>query len=78
MTNWGTTTNPGHGANLVRMQNEPPVDDTSDEPNTPSVDELQGRLDDIDAAMQLLQSGELDAADAAIGNLERRVGLSSD
>ena len=60
------------------MQNEPPVDDTLDEPETPSVDELQGRLDDIDAAMQLLQSGELDAADAAIGNLERRVGLASD
>ena len=60
------------------MHNEPPVDDPPDEADTPSVDELQARLDDIDAAMQLLQSGELDAADAAIGHLERRVGLASD
>ncbi len=60
------------------MHDEPLTDAPDDQPDTPSVDELQARLDDIDAAMQLLQSGELDAADAAIGSLERRVGLASD
>ena len=59
------------------MQIEPPAADPGND-TTPSVDELQARLDDIDAAMQLLQSGELDAADAAIESLERRVGLASD
>jgi len=61
------------------MQNEPPTGEPAgDQSETPSVDELQARLDEIDAAMQLLQSGELDAADAAIDSLERRVGFASD
>lgn len=49
---------------------------TSDEP--PSVDELELRMNDVDAAMQLLQNGELDAAEAAIAALEQRIGRRSD
>lgn len=52
---------------------EPP---NTDEP--PSVDELEHRMNDVEAAMQLLQNGELDAAEAAIAALEERIGLRSD
>jgi soluble cytochrome b562 len=52
-------------------------EETSDmEPDTsiPEVNELEERLRDVDAAMELLQSGELDAAEAAIEALETRAG----
>lgn len=39
--------------------------------NTPDVDDLQARLADLQAAMDQLQSGDLDAAEAAIEQLEK-------
>ena len=59
------------------MNDEEISEETSDiEPETsiPEVDELEERLRDVDAAMELLQSGELDAAEAAIEALETRAG----
>lgn len=44
----------------------------------PTVDELEERMNDVDAAMRLLQAGELDEAEAAISSLEERIGLRSD
>ena len=38
---------------------------------TPSVDELQARLADLQGAMDLLQSGDLDGAEATIASLEQ-------
>ena len=49
---------------------------TAGEP--PSVDELEARLLQVDAAMRLLQEGDLDAAEDAIASLEQRIGLRSD
>ena len=46
--------------------------------DVPSVDELEARMQDVDAAMALLQAGDLDAAEAAIASLEQRIGLRSD
>lgn len=54
--------------------NDEEISDTKPETSIPEVDELEERLRDVDAAMDLLQSGELDAAEAAIEALESRVG----
>ena len=54
--------------------NDEEISDTEPETSIPEVDELEERLRDVDAAMELLQSGELDAAEAAIEALESRVG----
>ncbi len=42
--------------------------------DTPSVDELQGRLADLQGAMDQLQSGDLDGAEATIAALEESMG----
>ena len=39
----------------------------------PSVDELEGRLNDVESAMNQLQAGELDSAEAAIDTLAGQV-----
>ena len=54
--------------------NDEEISDTEPETSIPEVDELEERLRDVDAAMDLLQAGELDAAEAAIEALESRVG----
>jgi len=54
--------------------NDEETSDIEPETSIPEVDELEERLRDVDAAMELLQSGELDAAEAAIEALENRVG----
>ena len=43
---------------------------------TPSVDELQGRLADLQGAMDQLQSGDLDGAEATIAALEEAMATS--
>jgi len=53
------------------------AESTSADP-PPSVDELELRMNDVEAAMQMLQAGELDAAEAAITALEERIGRRSD
>lgn len=44
--------------------------------DTPSVDELQGRLADLQGAMDQLQSGDLDGAEATIAALEEAMATS--
>ena len=61
--------------------NEDDGEDTSAAVKTedqPAVDELAERLRDVDAAMELLQAGKLDAAERAIEELEARTGRSAD
>jgi len=53
--------------------NDEETSDIESEASIPEVDELEERLRDVDAAMELLQAGELDAAEAAIEALESRV-----
>lgn len=47
----------------------PPVE--GPEVESPSVDELQGRLADLQSAMDQLQAGDLDGAEATIASLEK-------
>ena len=44
----------------------------------PTVDELQGRLADLQGAMDQLQSGDLDGAEATIEALEASMATSSE
>ena len=53
-------------------------DESPAAPEPPSVDELEARMHEVDAAMRLLQEGNLDAAEVAISSLEQRIGLRSD
>lgn len=45
---------------------------------TPDVDELQGRLADLQGAMDQLQSGDLDGAEATIASLEKAMAAAKD
>jgi hypothetical protein len=42
--------------------------------DAPNVDELEGRLQDLQGAMDQIQSGDLEAAERAIEALEDRMG----
>jgi hypothetical protein len=44
----------------------------------PSVDELEGRLTEVERAMGHLQSGDLDDAESAIASLDQRTAATSD
>ena len=52
--------------------------ESTTEASVPTVDELEARMHDVDAAMTLLQAGDLDAAEAAIASLEQRIGIRTD
>lgn len=45
---------------------------------SPSVDELENRLRDLQGAMDQLQTGDLDAAEQSIEALEQRMGSTRD
>ena len=47
-------------------------------PDVPDVDELEGRLRDVEDTMTQLQDGELDDAERSIEMLERRVAARPD
>lgn len=53
------------------------VDDVVEADDTPSVDELQGRLAELQGAMDQLQSGDLDGAEATIASLEQAMSATS-
>ena len=44
----------------------------------PSVDELEGRLGEVEQAMAQIQSGQLDEAEATLASLDQRIGSTSD
>ncbi|MFT7476408.1 MAG: hypothetical protein ACI81L_003361 [Verrucomicrobiales bacterium] len=46
--------------------------------DAPNVDELEGRLHDLQSAMDQIQVGDLDAAERAIEALEDRIGSARD
>ena len=49
-----------------------------DQPPIPNVDELEGRLRDLQSAMEQLQTGDLDGAERAVEALEDRIGSQRD
>jgi len=57
------------------------VEDAVEHPSTEAavadVDELEGRLSDVEDAMARLASGELDAAERSIESLTERIGEAS-
>lgn len=71
------TEDPESGRDEALETQDPDVDRQDAEEAHPAVDELEARLRDVDAAMELLQAGELDAAERAIEALESRVGRGS-
>lgn len=61
-----------HDADDDVVAEEPP-------PSTsPSVDELENRLRDLQGAMDQIQTGDLDAAEQSIEALEQRMGSRQD
>jgi hypothetical protein len=49
-----------------------------DDVDGPSVDELEGRLGEVEQAMTQIQSGQLDEAEATLASLDQRIGSTSD
>lgn len=66
-----------HGADHASPV-EPADTMTAAADDTPTVDELESRLRDLQGAMDQLQSGELDAAEQAIESLEGRMNSTRD
>lgn len=61
----------------VSADSEPEVVIDLEAGDTPSVDELQGRLAELQGAMDQLQSGDLDGAEATIASLEQAMASAS-
>ena len=55
---------------------EPPVSTNGTSTASPGVDELEIRLADLQSAMDQLQSGDLDGAEAAVAALEQQLAAS--
>lgn len=62
----------------VASVDDAPAAEPSEDPDGPSVDELEGRLGDVEQAMAQIQSGQLDEAEASIASLDQRIGSASD
>ncbi len=68
------TTHAGEAPDVDAAEETPVVD--LDAGETPSVDELQVRLADLQGAMDQLQSGDLDGAEETIAALEEAMATS--